>query len=300
MRVRYSVIPKRPYSLARTAHRLARFEERVDRFEDGHYRRLLFVDRAPLLVSVSQAGPPSRARLDIVLDGAAARRASGRTAAAAILDRVLGTEVDVRPFYRRFRSDPFLGRLISRHYGLRVAGRLSVWDTLVQIVLSQQINLKLAHDMLSDLATRYGRSATFSGERFYCYPTPRRFAKLNVEQLRALRLSRAKASTLIGLAQAFDSGAISDEMLRSMDEAVVCERLTRFKGVGRWTAEFTLLRGLSRMDVFPAGDLGVVKYLAEQLLGRAGPSTEDEMRRFSEAWRPFRGLALIYAYAELG
>ena len=41
MAVRHKVIPRRPYSLARTAARLVRFPERVDRFEDGVFRRLL-------------------------------------------------------------------------------------------------------------------------------------------------------------------------------------------------------------------------------------------------------------------
>ena len=54
----------------------------------------------------------------------------------------------------------------------------------------------------------------------------------------------------------------------------------------------TLLRGLGRLDVFPAGDLAVVKRLARNWLGTGEPSTEAEMRAFSERWRPFRSLAL--------
>ena len=50
---------------------------------------------------------------------------------------------------------------------------------------------------------------------------------------------------------------------------------------------------------FPGGDLGVVKYLAQGLLGRAAPAQEEEMREFAERRRPYRGLALIYTYAEL-
>lgn len=79
----------------------------------------------------------------------------------------------------------------------------------------------------------------------------------------------------------------------------VVERLTSFRGVGRWTAEIALLRGLGRADIFPAGDLGVVKYLAQGLLGGKQKAKEDAMRRFAERWKPWRGLALVYGYAEL-
>jgi 3-methyladenine DNA glycosylase/8-oxoguanine DNA glycosylase len=59
------------------------------------------------------------------------------------------------------------------------------------------------------------------------------------------------------------------------------------------------MRGLARSDAFPGGDLGVVKYVAQGLLGKTEKATEAEMRTFAERWRPYRGLALIYCYAEL-
>ena len=299
MRVRYKVVPKRPFSLARTGLRLARFCERVDRFEDGAYRRLVYVERKPVLLEVRQKGPPSKATLLVTLRGETARHPRARIEARNVLDRVLGVRVGVRPFYDRFRDDALLAPWIGNHLELRVVGRLHVWETLLQIVLSQQINLALAHGMLSDLVERFGRRARIEGERWFVFPTPRRFAVLSVAELRACRLSRAKASTLIGLARAFESGELSDETLRDLADEDAVELLMSFHGVGRWTAEFTLLRGLSRMDVFPAGDLGVIKYLAREISGQRAPAPEADMRRFAERWRPYRGLALIYAYAEL-
>ena len=286
MTVRYIVIPRRPYSLARTAARLARFPERVDRFEDGTFRRLLFVKRKPLLLQVRQEGSPSRATLRLTLDGDGARSQEARTAAAEVLERVLGTSTDVRPFYLRFRHDSVLGPMIREDFGLRVVGRLRLWDTLIQIVLSQQINLTLAHDILCELVQRYGRSARIDGGRYFAFPTTRRFAALSETELRGFRLSRAKASTLIGLARAFEAGEISDGVIGAMDDDEAVESLMSFKGVGRWTAEFALLRGGMRMDIFPGGDLGVVKYLARQMLGHEGAAKEEEMRLFAERWRP--------------
>jgi hypothetical protein len=144
-RVRY-VVPQRSLSLDRTLARLSRFPERVDRFEAGIYRRLLFLRGRPLFLEVRQNGPPSRARLVIEITGNEARTREAKDLASRVLERVLGTSTDVRPFYRRFRRDPLLGPLIQRHTGLRVAGRLTAWETLLQIVLSQQIHLKLARN----------------------------------------------------------------------------------------------------------------------------------------------------------
>jgi DNA-3-methyladenine glycosylase II len=235
----------------------------------------------------------------IEITGAQARTSEAKALAGRVLDRVLGTSTDVRPFYRRFRADALLGPLIRRHLGLRVAGRLTTWETLLQIVLSQQIHLKLAHGMLSDLAENLGRRARLDGRLYYSFPSPGAIDAERVSTLRRLRLSQAKAETLKRLAAAFVSGELTDEKLSSLSDDGAIELLTSHKGVGRWTAEFTLLRGLGRMDIFPGGDLGVVKYLAQGMLGYEGLALEKDMRRFAERWRPYRGLALIYAYAEL-
>jgi DNA-3-methyladenine glycosylase II len=271
----------------------------VDVFEDGVYRRLLLLRGRPLFVDVRQAAPPSRARLSVEITGRDARSPEAKELSSRVLERVLGTATDIRPFYRRFRNDPLLGPLIRRHLGLRVAGRLNVWETLLQIVLSQQIHLKLAHGMLAELAENLGRRSRLDGKLYYSFPSPQVVDAERVSTLRRFRLSRAKAETLKRLAAAFVKGDLSDEKLQSLSDDEAIELLTSHKGVGRWTAEFTLLRGLGRPDVFPGGDLGVVKYLAQGMLGYGGPALEKEMRRFAERWRPYRGLALIYAYAEL-
>jgi DNA-3-methyladenine glycosylase II len=297
--VQFEVTPLRPYSLERTLDRLQRFPERVDRFEEGIYRRLLFVRRSPLLLDVEQVAAPSRAVLRITLTGNDAGTDDAKRLAKRALERVLGIATDVRPFYLAFKRDPLLGPLVKRHLGLRVAGRLNLWETLLQIVLSQQINLALAHAMLADLAETMGRRAQIGGRWFYSFPSPRALGEADLDELGRLRLSRAKAETLKRLGAAFASGDLTEEELLDLPDEEAVARLTSYKGVGRWTAEFALLRGLGRMDVFPASDLGVVKYLAQGMLGYEGVAREEDMRVFADSWKPYRGLALIYAYAEL-
>ncbi|MGH9335703.1 MAG: DNA-3-methyladenine glycosylase family protein, partial [Vicinamibacteria bacterium] len=240
----YVVTPTRPYSLDRTLARLERFPERVDLFADGIYRRLLFLRGRPLFLRVEQQGPPMRAELSIAITGKNAGSKEAKWLADRVLARVLGATTDVRAFYRTFRSDPLLGPLIKSHLGLRVAGRLTLWETLLQIVLSQQIHLKLAHDMLADLASNLGRSARLDGRIYYSFPTPRALAAESLPSLQRFRLSRAKGETLQRLAALFESGELSDEKIAPLSDAEAIEVLTSCKGVGRWTAEFALLRGL--------------------------------------------------------
>jgi DNA-3-methyladenine glycosylase II len=291
--------PPRPYSLDLTAERFARFPELVNRFESGRYRRLLFVSGRPLLVSARQQGSPARAVLEVELQGPAARSAAAERAAVELLERALGVATPVAPFYRAFRGDALLGPTIRACRGLRSWGFGDLFETVLTAVLSQQVNLHFAYDIRRDLCLAYGRRARIAGETHVAFPTPSRLARESEGTLRGFRLSGSKAATLARLARAFRSGALDEERLRAAGDEQVVAELTALKGIGRWTAETALIRGLGRPDAFPAGDLGVVKYVARGLLGHDRALTESEMRSFSERWRPHRGLALTYAYAEL-
>lgn len=297
--VRFAFTPERPYSLALTAERYTRFPEAVDRFDGRLYKRLLPVGRRGVLLSVEQSGPPGRAVLDVTLTGPDAASPAARDAARRIVEVALGAAQPVRAFYRAFSRDAVIGAAIRDFRGLRGAGVPSLWEALVTAILAQQVNLRFAYDIRRELSETFGRRARFDGETFIAFPAPGSLSAETPAKLRRFRLSASKAKAIHGLARAFSDGALAEAEVAALEDEAAIERLTAFRGVGRWTAEIALLRGLGRADIFPAGDLGVVKYLAQGLLGRRRKAKEDTMRRFAERWKPYRGLALVYGYAEL-
>lgn len=297
--VSFTVTPPPPYSLALSAERFGRFEDAVDRFDGRRYARLLVADGAPLLVRVEQEGAPGRARLRVALSGKKADDAAARRAAQQHLERALGTDHDLRPFYRAFDDDPVIGGSLQAARGMRISGFSDAFETLVTAILTQQVNLTFAFSIRAELARAFGRRARIDGESWIAFPTPQRLARETPASLRRFRLSRAKAETIHRVATAFARSELTDDALRALPDDEVIARLVAWKGIGRWTAETVLMRGLGRLDAFPAADLGVVKYLAQGLLGRRAPATESQMRAFAERWRPWRAVALVYAYAEM-
>ncbi len=294
----FEIIPRAPYSFDFTAARFMRFaSESVDLVEDGQYRRLLADGRQVALATVTNAGTVARPRLAVVLHSPS--RVPVKLAAfEAQLRHILSTDLDLRPFYRMARKDKMLAPMVTRFRGLRVTASPTLFEALVTAVLSQQVNLTFAYSIKKALVESFGRRWCRQGRTYYTFPEPRRFAAQTLETMRGFRLSNAKAGTLVRLGEAFASDPTLRGLEARSDEQVV-ERLTAIKGIGRWSAEIALMRGLARPDTFPAGDLGVVKYVAQGLLGRTGKATEDEMRGFAERWRPYRALALAYCYAEL-
>ena len=294
----FEIIPRPPYSFDFTVARFMRFAgENVDLVEDGQYRRLLAAGRQLALAVVTNVGTVARPRLTVVLDSPS-RAPLEHAGFETQLRHILCTDLDLRPFYRMARKDGMLAPMVSRFRGLRVTASPTLFEALVTAVLSQQVNLTFAYSIKQALVESFGRSWRRQGRTYHAFPEPRRFAAQTLEAMRGFRLSNAKAGTLIRLGEAFASDPALRDMTALSDEQVV-ERLTAIKGIGRWSAEIALMRGLARPDTFPAGDLGVVKYVAQGLLGKTGKATEDEMRAFAERWRPYRALALAYCYAEL-
>ncbi|MFN2385339.1 MAG: DNA-3-methyladenine glycosylase [Thermoanaerobaculia bacterium] len=296
---RFVFRPSPPYSLARTAARFTRWPEAVDRFDGRTYRRLLPLGRSGLLVEVSQVGSARQPALSVRLRGAQAATPAARRAAERVVRIGLGAGLDARPFLHAFRDDALLGPLLARFRGLRIAGAPSLWEAIVTAVLSQQVSLIFAYNVRRELALAFGARRRLGGELFVAFPTPDAIARQTLRGLRRFRLSGAKAAALRRLGEEFASGELSEEAIERLPDEEAIEKLVELKGVGRWTAEIALLRGQGRADVFPGGDLGVVKYLAVGLLGHSARVTEREMREFAERWRPYRGLALMYAYAEI-
>lgn len=296
---RFSLTPSRPYSLALTAERYCRFPDPVDRFDGKTYRRLLAVGRSGVLATVEQSGGATNPKLRVTLEGPGEDSPRARAAAERLVRGALGAGTDVALFYRAARLDPLLAPLVRRFRGLKIGGYPSLWEALVTAVLSQQVNLSLAFGIRAHLATTFGRSRTVRGEKYFAFPLPEAIVKAGERGLEGFRMSANKIRTVARLASAFSSGELSEDEIAALPEAAAVERLTEIKGIGRWTAETALLRGLARADAFPAGDLGIVKYLAEGLFEHSRRATESEMRLYAERWRPWRGLSLVYAWAEL-
>lgn len=123
--------------------------------------------------------------------------------------------------------------------------------------------------------------------------TPEAVASQNEEQLRALGLSRQKASYALALAEA----GIDFDALRDMPNSEIIKTLVAVKGIGVWTAEIYCMFSLGRADVFAPGDLALQE-AARILFDLSERPKERTLRQMAEAWSPWRAVAarLLFAY----
>jgi DNA-3-methyladenine glycosylase II len=184
--------------------------------------------------------------------------------------------------------DPRLGALIERVGPCRLAdsARIDPFAGLVRVILSQQLSVSAAN-------TIHGRVVALAGSPPEL--TPARVLALEAAALRSAGVSRPKIAYLHGLAARVADGRLDLPALRRLQDDDVIEAITSVKGLGRWSAEMYLIFRLNRPDVWPIGDLGIVKGV-QKLFEMRRPPAPRTMERLAKPWRPYRSVAAWYLW----
>jgi DNA-3-methyladenine glycosylase II len=210
------------------------------------------------------------------------------------MERLLGLRIDLTPWYRMAGRDPHLRSLASRFRGLKPPRFPTLFEALVNAIACQQLSLDVGLELLNRLAAACDVSRTATGKKaHYAFPAPRDLARLPLEAYRTLGFSRQKTRALVALTQAVERREIDLERLTSADDAEALAQLLQLRGVGRWTSEYVLLRGLGRLHVFPGDDVGAQKSLA-RWLGRSSRLDYAAVQNAVEAWQPYAGLVYFH------
>ena len=216
---------------------------------------------------------------------------------------MLGLQVDLKGFYRYAANDRRLAILARRFRGVKPPQFPSLFEALVNGIACQQFTLASGIQMLNRLSENFGVSFKRAGIGARAFPRPEDLAALKPKLLRRLGFSRQKAGAIIELSRAIVTDNLDRDGLASLDDESAVEQLRGLHGVGRWTAEYVLLRGLGRLHIFPGDDVGARNTL-QQWLGLRKPLDYNGTRRVLAKWKPYAGLTyfhmLLYRLNETG
>lgn len=180
------------------------------------------------------------------------------------------------------KLDADLAGVLERHGNPHRRSRPQGFETLLQVIVGQQVSLASAAAIwqrLSDGLRRHDGDVT-----------PQALLAQTDEALRGFGLSRPKVRYGRALADAITDGNLNFDDLTRMDDEDVVETLTAIKGIGRWTAEVYLLAALERADVWPAQDVALM-IAAADLKGLRERPDAKQMIALAEQWRPWRSFA---------
>jgi AraC family transcriptional regulator of adaptative response / DNA-3-methyladenine glycosylase II len=199
--------------------------------------------------------------------------------------RLLDLDSDPAAVDAALGSDPTLSALVAAVPGRRAPASVDPYETAIRAVIGQQVSVAGAR-------TVAGRIVQWVAHPFgepdaavtHVFPRPDELAAAPDD---AFSMPGARRDTIRRLAAAVADGDV--ELDVGSDPAAARRQLLALKGVGPWTANYVVMRGLGHPDTFLTNDLGV-----RHALDRLGLSSEDGSR-----WAPWRSYAVHHLWASL-
>ncbi len=178
-------------------------------------------------------------------------------------------------------NDIILSRIINKFDDLELISRGDIFFTLIRSIIGQQISVKAASTVWSRFTGKVGEI------------TPKNILSVDFEDLRSCGLTQKKTEYVIGISESWHEYSLFD--WNKMDDEEVIEKLIKLRGVGKWTAEMILIFTLLRPDVFPIGDIGMIRGI-EKSYNSGVRMSNEELYALSEKWKPWRTVACCYMW----
>ena len=291
--VTFTLKPFPPFRLDLTVWVLRRRAENLlDSWDGTIYQRALLLKGGVALVAVRQTGLPVSPELSVTLS--APRPGAGVIReATATLERMLGLRTDLSGFYDLATRDRRLRELAERFRGVKPPRFPTLFEGFANAIACQQLTLTFGIQLVNRIVSSFGLPFSQDATAPHAFPRPEDVADLEPEAFRTLGFSRRKGETLIELAQAMRAGRLAPETMEALDDEAALRSLCSLRGIGRWSAEYFLLRTLGRTNVFPGDDVGAQKNL-QRWLQLPEPPDYQEVRTFLARWQPYGGLIYFH------
>ncbi len=250
----------------------------------------------PVLFTIVSNGTVAKPSLRVELRTADAITDRDAREARALVDSHFNLSMDLKPFYRAVRNDPVMSFIASELYGLKSPTTATVFEALIDSIIEQQISLAAAHSMQGRLIRAFGDRLELDGRKFHAFPTPEKLASVRLDRIRACGLSGKKSEYVKDISVLVAGGRLDLERYETYDDIdEIREELKAIRGIGAWTAEMTMIRGLHKMDSIPADDVGLQAKISHFYgRGAGAKASSDDVRRVAESWGKWRGLGGYY------
>jgi DNA-3-methyladenine glycosylase II len=283
-----------PYDFEISSEIFGNGDKQIRNYENGKFWQVLAINDKLILATAKSQGNVNKPKITVELKSESEITENDTKKAKNLVNLLFSLDLDLNPFYSIANNDKIMAQLTRKLWGLKTPTTPSVFEALVDSIIEQQISLKVANSLRNKLIKRFGHTLRLEEDPYYSYPTPQRLASVSIAGSRDCGLSMRKAEYIKGASAIIAEEKLNLEKLKKYEnsEHIIAE-LDKIRGVGVWTAEFTLLRGMQRLDALPADDLGLRRVISRYYCqGRAISSSE--VRQVARNWSKWKGLAAYY------
>lgn len=283
-----------PFNFDLTAQIFQNGDKQIRTYTNGQFSLVLKINEKLAQVKVSSIGTVERPELRAELITSSPITNQDKKKAREIVAFIFSLDFNLRSFYYEIRNDLTMNKMAQQFCGLKSPTTPTVFESLVDSIIEQQISIKVAIALEEKLIKELGDRLDIDGDVFYAFPTPQNLASDSIDEIQQIGLSRRKAEYIHGVARLIVDGKLNLEGLKTCQnpEEIIAE-LDAVRGIGVWTAELTMLRGMQKLDAFPADDLGVRRVISKYYCN-GKPIKAEEAREISNSWGRWKGLAAFY------
>jgi DNA-3-methyladenine glycosylase II len=269
-------------------------DRQIRKYEEGKFWQVVRIDRKLVLVTLEALGMVDKPEVSAKLESDQKLSAGDEQKIVALVSTLVGADFDLEPFYADAKKDKIMADIAQKLRGLKVPSAITVFEALTDSITEQQISLNVAHVLQTNLIKTFGDPLSLDTGVYYGYPTPQKLGSTSIEQIRKCGLSTRKAEYIRDISRVVAEGKLNLEAFkRYKDVNKIIEELDEIKGIGIWTAELTIVRGMQKYEAIPADDLGLRRTISH-FYCKDRKITGDEARRIAEKWGKWKGLASFY------
>jgi DNA-3-methyladenine glycosylase II len=283
-----------PFNFNLSSEIFANGDKQIRNYENGKFWQVVPVTGKLVLAIVESTGTVDEPKLAVELKSNSKITKEDNKKAENAVTNLFSLNLDLKPFYGTVKEDKTMAHLTSELWGLKNPTTPTVFEALVDSIVEQQISLKVANSLEHRIIKKFGYSLNLEGETYYTYPTPQQLAPVSIEEFRKCGLSFRKAEYIQGASQLIAEGKLDLEEFKTWKSSEqIIKQLDMIRGIGVWTAELTMLRGMQRLEALPADDLGLRRVISRYY--RDGKVISSaEARQIAKNWGEWKGLAAYY------
>jgi len=283
--------PRPPYNFELHLKSFSFNKPQPEVYENGVWKRALRLNSGKVLpIKVKSIGTIEKPKLEVMI----LKRISDaeKKEVRTKLSWIFNTRTDLEKLYDFMDRDPILKEVKRKLYGLRAFNYSTVFEGLIKSIIQQQISLIGSMYITNRLIERFGERVKIDKEVYYEFPSPESLAKASLADLRKCGLSGQKSSYVKEISKRIVQNKTDLERWKSLSGQEIIDRLVKFRGVGRWTAELTVVTSTGK-EALPADDLGARRAVSKFYFKRK-LITGEKLREFSNKWGKFRGAIAYY------
>jgi DNA-3-methyladenine glycosylase II len=288
----FKLQPLPPFNLDLTAQVFSSGDKHVRSYSNGEFQQVLQVNGDLVLAKLTSNGAIEEPLLTVDLKSDKPITPQDKAKAQNVIKFIFNLDFDLCSFYKEV--DSAMRKITSQLYGFKFPTTPTVFESLVDSIVEQQISIKVARTIEERIAKKFGDHLDINDESFFAFPAPQNIAAASISDIQQVGLSLRKAEYIHSAAQLIVEGKLDLEgMKKEADLEQIIAELDEVKGIGVWTAELTMLRGMQRWDALPADDFGIRRVISTYYCG-GRPIKTGEAREIAKAWGRWKGLAAFY------